>query len=118
MSNQLFRPAALLVAAALSLVPAAPAQDRPQGQPQDKPQGEFGEKLNVHEVLLDVLVTDARGHVIVGLGKDDFVVREDGKPASNGLSKLGLPDDWSAPAFCVCFEVQLLCEAVASFNLF
>jgi len=82
MSNQLFRPAALLVAAALSLVPAVLAQDRPQGQPQDKPQGEFGEKLNVHEVLLDVLVTDAKGHVIVGLGKDDFVVREDGKPVN------------------------------------
>jgi VWFA-related protein len=78
MSMKLFRPAALVLAAAVSLAPAVPAQAPPQGQ--DKPQAEFGEKINVHEVLLDVLVTDAQGHVIVGLGKDDFVVKEDGKP--------------------------------------
>jgi VWFA-related protein len=69
-----FRSAALLVAAAVSLTPALPAQETPQ----DKPQGEFQEKVNVNEVLLDVLVTDARGNVIVGLGPDDFVVKEDG----------------------------------------
>jgi VWFA-related protein len=75
---RIFRPAACVVAAALSLAPAILAQDRPE----EKPQGTFGEKVNVHEVLLDVLVTDAKGHVIVGLGKDDFVVKEDGKPVS------------------------------------
>jgi VWFA-related protein len=80
MSMKLFRPAALAIAAAVSLVPAMPAQDRPENPSETKPQGEFGEKVNVHEVLLDVLVTDARGHVIVGLGKEDFVVKEDGKP--------------------------------------
>jgi len=78
MLTKLFRPAALFLVTALSLAPALTAQERPQ----DKPQGEFGEKVNVHEVLLDVLVTDARGHVIVGLGKDDFVVKEDGKPVN------------------------------------
>lgn len=41
---------------------------------------QFEGKVNVNEVLLDVLVTDARGNVIVGLGKDDFVVKENGKP--------------------------------------
>lgn len=47
---------------------------------QETPQGEFQERVDVNEVLLDVLVTDARGNVIVGLDKSDFVVREDGKP--------------------------------------
>src|SRR6195952_1554198 len=48
--------------------------------PQDKPQGQFQGKVNVNEVLLDVLVTDAKGNVIVGLDKSDFVVKENGKP--------------------------------------
>jgi VWFA-related protein len=52
---------------------AAAAQEPQQQQPR------FGEKIDVREVLLDALVTDAEGHVIVGLGKDDFVVRENGK---------------------------------------
>jgi VWFA-related protein len=47
---------------------------------QDKPRSDFGERVDVQEVLLDALVTDRSGKVIVGLGKDDFVVREDGKP--------------------------------------
>ncbi|HVR10672.1 MAG TPA: hypothetical protein VMW75_21680, partial [Thermoanaerobaculia bacterium] len=53
---------------------SAAAQEPPQ-----QPQPRFGEKIEVREVLLDALVTDAQGHVIVGLGKDDFVVRENGK---------------------------------------
>jgi VWFA-related protein len=52
----------------------ATAQDNPQQPPR------FGERIEVREVLLDALVTDPRGNVIVGLGKDDFVVRENGKP--------------------------------------
>ncbi len=42
--------------------------------------GGFGEQLTVSEVLLDVLVTDRQGNVIVGLQPDDFIVEEDGKP--------------------------------------
>lgn len=79
MHKRMFRSAALVLAAVVSLVPALVPALRAQENPQDKPQGEFGEKLNVHEVLLDVLVTDAKGNVIVGLGPDDFVVKEDGK---------------------------------------
>jgi len=52
----------------------AAAQDNPRQPPL------FGERIEVREVLLDALVTDPRGHVIVGLGKNDFVVRENGKP--------------------------------------
>lgn len=53
---------------------AALAQEEPPAQ------GQFEGKVDVNEVLLDVLVTDARGNVIVGLSKDDFVVTEKGKP--------------------------------------
>lgn len=45
---------------------------------QDRP--EFGERMEVEEVLLDVLVTDRRGNAVVGLTTDDFVVEEDGEP--------------------------------------
>jgi VWFA-related protein len=68
-----------LTALVATLVASGPgmaaAQDKP-GQPPPR----FGERIEVREVLLDALVTDPRGHVIVGLGKNDFVVRENGKP--------------------------------------
>lgn len=38
------------------------------------------EEIQVDEVLLDVLVTDSHGNVIVGLDKNDFRVTEDGEP--------------------------------------
>src|SRR4029077_15263457 len=72
------RAAALTMLAAL-LVGRAGIAQTPQDHPQE-PQGKFGEEVNVNEVLLDVLVTDARGNVIVGLDKNDFVVKENGKP--------------------------------------
>jgi VWFA-related protein len=61
---------ALAVAALCSLGSAAVAQEPPK----------FEGEVTVNEVLLDVLVTDAKGNVIVGLDKGDFVVKEDGKP--------------------------------------
>jgi len=71
-----FTPLAVPIALALliALAPAAGAQ-----QP-DQPQGQFGEQLEVGEVLLDVLVTDADGNAVLGLGPDDFVVEEAGEP--------------------------------------
>lgn len=39
----------------------------------------FGEEVEVSEVLLDVLVTDGDGNVVVGLGADDFVIEEAGR---------------------------------------
>jgi len=39
---------------------------------------QFEEKIDVNAVLLDVIVTDNRGNQILGLTKDDFVVKEDG----------------------------------------
>lgn len=38
----------------------------------------FQERIEVTAVLLDVIVTDPDGNQILGLGKDDFVVRENG----------------------------------------
>jgi VWFA-related protein len=53
---------------------AAARQDAPQ-----PPQGQFGEEVEVSEVQLDVLVTDRRGNVVLGLGPEDLVVEEDGE---------------------------------------
>lgn len=73
--QRIFRAAALALVAAWGLSQTVVAQTEPQD-----PQAEFRGEVDVNEVLLDVLVTDNRGNVIIGLGKDDFVVRENGKP--------------------------------------
>lgn len=57
---------------------AAPAAAAPQ-QEDRPPEAQFEEEVEVTEVLLDVLVTDRRGNVVLGLGPDDFVVEEDGE---------------------------------------
>src|SRR5687768_18036447 len=38
----------------------------------------FEERIDVNAVLLDVIVTDPKGNHILGLTKDDFVVKENG----------------------------------------
>ncbi|HEX9982355.1 MAG TPA: VWA domain-containing protein [Thermoanaerobaculia bacterium] len=38
----------------------------------------YGERVDVNVVLLDAIVTDERGNQILGLDKNDFVVRENG----------------------------------------
>jgi VWFA-related protein len=43
-------------------------------------QPHFGEKIDVNLVLLDAVVTDSRGHQILGLDSNDFVVKENGAP--------------------------------------
>src|SRR3954469_1230749 len=65
---RIMRMTAMALIALCGLGRAAVAQEQPQGQ--------FQGKVNVTEVLLDVLVTDARGNVIVGLDKNEFVVKE------------------------------------------
>jgi len=67
---------------ALALVALCSAVGVARAQEPEKPQAEFQGKVNVNEVLLDVLVTDAKGNVIVGLDKNDFVVKENGKPVA------------------------------------
>jgi VWFA-related protein len=44
-------------------------------QPEPQP---FQEQIDVNAVLLDVIVTDRKGNHILGLGPDDFVVKEKG----------------------------------------
>jgi VWFA-related protein len=63
----------LTLAWAAAWAPPAAAQEEP-------PRPEFEERVEVTEVLLDVLVTDRRGNVVLGLGAEDFVVEEDGEP--------------------------------------
>jgi VWFA-related protein len=71
----MLRAAALSIAAVSALAGAAFAQETQEPQ-----RGPFGEEIRVSEVLLDVLVTDKQGNVVVGLGPEDFVVKEDGAP--------------------------------------
>ena len=46
---------------------------------QEEPAGRFGERIQVTEVLLDVLVTDDDGNPVVGLAPSDFIVEEEGQ---------------------------------------
>jgi VWFA-related protein len=62
------------IAAILALLLAFPLIAQ---QPETTP---FGEKVDVNVVLVDAIVTDATGHQILGLDKDDFVVTENGEP--------------------------------------
>lgn len=66
-----FAALSLLLLAAAPLAAQEPAATTPP---------RFGEEVEVSEVLLDVLVTDRDGNVIVGLGREDFVVEEGGRP--------------------------------------
>jgi len=43
---------------------------------QEKPK--FGENVEVNVVLIDAVVTDGSGHQILGLDKNDFIVKENG----------------------------------------
>ena len=40
----------------------------------------FEEQIDVNAVLLDIIVTDDKGNQILGLSKDDFIVKENGIP--------------------------------------
>lgn len=76
MLRKYIQQAALTLGAVLLLAPMAVAQEAQEPQAP----GQFGEQIDVNEVLLDVLVTDSKGNVIVGLGPEDFTVKENGKP--------------------------------------
>lgn len=65
---------ATLLAAALAS--GMGAQEPPAAIPEEP----FEERLEVIEVLLDVVVTDRKGRIVAGLGTEDFRVREEGEP--------------------------------------
>src|SRR4051794_2600192 len=80
-------PVALLLAA-LTATPALPVSD-PATTPPTTPAAattpdsaaaaSFGASLSVEVVEVEVFVTDAHGAPVSGLGKDDFVLRVDGR---------------------------------------
>lgn len=49
-------------------------------QAQESPDARFAGEVRVTEVLLDVLVTDDAGNVVLGLGEDDFLIEDEGRP--------------------------------------
>ncbi len=59
---------------------AAPAAKSETPLPDEEPALEFEGLIEVSEVLLDVVATDNHGQVVTGLGRDDFIVEEDGEP--------------------------------------
>ncbi|KAB2967703.1 MAG: hypothetical protein F9K18_03965, partial [Thermoanaerobaculia bacterium] len=71
--------AALPVPLLLALAGAGAA--RAPAQQELPPVGAYEETLEVTEALLDVLVTDRDGNVVLGLGPSDFRVNVDGEPA-------------------------------------
>jgi VWFA-related protein len=67
------------MALGLLLAPAFPlAAQGPDRQPPI--QESFGEAIDVSVVNLDVFVTDRKGEPVTGLRREDFEIREDGKP--------------------------------------
>ncbi len=83
--------AAKHVAAALAEPKASPATPAPKAATASNPANagtaaaaaggdNFLETVDVTVVNVDVYVTDKQGHRVTGLTKDDFEVREDGKP--------------------------------------
>ncbi|HYM60006.1 MAG TPA: VWA domain-containing protein [Thermoanaerobaculia bacterium] len=65
---KLFASLAALVLVALPLVAQKPEPPK------------FGEQMEVNVVLADAIVTDRKGQQILGLDKDDFIVKENGVP--------------------------------------
>jgi VWFA-related protein len=69
----------MLTGAALFALSVVPAFAAPNAAVPPSASNQFGETVEVSEVLLDVLVTDQKGDVVVGLQPEDFVIVEEGK---------------------------------------
>jgi hypothetical protein len=66
----------MLVAGLLGGAAGVSGQDTGSGQPQSAPTMTI--QANVRRVVVDVVVTDAKGHPVKGLSRDDFQLFEDG----------------------------------------
>lgn len=107
---------ALIVAPALVGVAAA-AQEAP------RPTDVFAEEVFVAEVLLDVLVTDKRGKIILGLGPEDFIVRDGGEELAvqsvtfySNLRALDAPTSNEAPPRSDRYFILLFHDQKQSFS--
>jgi VWFA-related protein len=83
-----------ILAALLLAPPPVVAQEREEDPPSDET---FFESIDVSVVNVDVVVTDKSGRRVTGLSRDDFELREDGKPVevTNFYAVAG--DDLAAP---------------------
>lgn len=71
------KPALFVLCAALTGLAPGVAQPGQSQEPQSgDPQAAFRELIEVTEVLLDVVVTDSSGNIILGLSPEDFVIRD------------------------------------------
>jgi VWFA-related protein len=61
----------------------APQSAQPQSaQPQAPPQSQYRVRVTSELVLVNVVVRDKKGNLVLGLKKEDFTLLEDGKPQS------------------------------------
>jgi VWFA-related protein len=74
------RHALSLLSAALLLPSSAPYAQAPAGAPAPQGPPAVTFQLEVSYVDVDAVVTDAQGHPVAGLTRDDFELLEDGKP--------------------------------------
>lgn len=74
------KPTATPAPAPTARAATAPTADRTRSPSPDVSSPDISERIEVREVLLDVLVTDRKGNTIEGLDKSAFQVTEDGKP--------------------------------------
>lgn len=75
----LFPPATAFAALGMAALLALPAAAEPALADKKDDKAQFEELVEVSEVLLDVLVTDKKGNVVLGLEPSDFVVVEGGE---------------------------------------
>ena len=79
-----FFPTLTWVLVATLALPWTAAAQEPEPPSAGEPSLElsFEGLVEVSEVLLDVLATDGEGQVVAGLGRDDFIVEENGEPVN------------------------------------
>ena len=73
-------PGFALAALLLTAAPAPAAPQPPSARPAEEPSGVFSDVVEVGIVNIDVRVNDRDGLPVHGLGRADFVVRQDGRP--------------------------------------
>lgn len=66
------------IALILATLAPARAQETPAAEPEGIPR--ILETIDVRIINIDVVVTDRKGNPITGLGKDDFIIYENGRP--------------------------------------